>query len=570
MINTLIKIGNVIKNDKDGCIKQHPLIKDIYLNSTDKKKKDFKDYIVFKVDINTSDKTLKIHENDIPFYDFKNVLKFDTGGNNNPYIFGDFISNDNLDKKENDNHFEKISSNLKKLGGTDNPTLNIFSDLLCENIDLIKSIIGSHKKYALKFTIDGIEPLYIDGVVNAINKIYISNISEENNGNLILNKSLLGFFKTDELGLSQSPNFRENESYKNLSLTIEDLISLIYSVKIHELFYPIIDKFMLNIIPYYDGITYSIIEKIINKEYHSNYKNIIKKTIDDIENGLCDINLELDESFSMMNIFNKSVKDLDYDDLNVTFDLIFKLKGGNTMIDLSTIKNYRFHKILLINKNISLLKKELFGSKNFDIKYIFSSFYKIHDKFNIDKFNNQIYNYIHKIIIGEYCYSYTNDYNFIEKSCYIMMNDDEPNSKINYLIKQYKFIKYMDKNARNEDMIKITSESYLLGEMIGKYCKTYQKDRKNLVKFVKLFSGHLKHKGRNIKDVFVFFDEFQSKLELNKCKFYTEDLIKINNMWKNFENIKFESFYFMRGYITAHHEYIIVDEKESEINSVSI
>ena len=146
MINTLIKIGNIIKNDKNGCIKQHPLIRDFYLNSTDVKKKDFKDYVVFHIEINTLDKTLKIDENDIPYYDFKNVLKFDTGGNNNPYIFGDFISNDNLDKKVNDNHFEKISLNLKKLGGSDNHKLNIFSELLTENIDLIKSIIGSHKK----------------------------------------------------------------------------------------------------------------------------------------------------------------------------------------------------------------------------------------------------------------------------------------------------------------------------------------------------------------------------------------------------------------------------------------
>jgi hypothetical protein len=553
MINTLIKIGDLIKNDKNGCVEQHPLVKTFILNSDNKKFKDHKDYVVFHINVDTINKTLYFEDNDIPYFDFKNVLMFDTGGKSYPYIFGDFISNVKCDKKENKNYIHKISSNIKDLGGSENTIINIFADILTENIDIINSKIKNIKQYAIKFTIDGAEPLHIDGVVDAINKIYISNITTTKNGNLILNKSLLCFYKTNER-LSQSPNFNEDEAYKNLSLTMDQLISLIYSVKVHEKLYMLIDKYMINIIPYYNGITYDVISKIISGEYTNNYKNIISKTIEDAENKLCEFNTELDDSFSVMNIFSKSIKDLEYDELDVSFDIIFKILGSNTVVDISTIRNYRFHKIILINNNISLLKNQLFDC-DVNIKQIFTQFYKIHEKYNIDKWNSVIFEYIQKILTGDYHYSHINDRVFTEKCCYIMMNVDKPSFKINELIKQYKFIMYMDENAKKEDMIKIESDSYVLGEMLGNYCKTYQNDRKNLVKFVKLFNGHINQKSRKLTDVFNFLHTFQSKLEMNKCKFNKDELNKINELYMKLLNSKLDSFYFMRGYITSHYTY---------------
>jgi len=506
MINTLQRIGNIIRNDSVGRVKYHPLISSIDI--TDKNNKKIQ-YDVYEIYVDTINKTMSIPLL-IPSTSFK-VLKYDVGGKNFPYIIGNFECV-NTGKKT-DNKILSCLNNIKTLNITDS-LFEDYANIIDNNSVCIKNIIDNVQigdGIIFNIKINGQE-FYDDiNIMNVIDDTYINNITTSNtNNNLLLTNSLFGFFNTNKK-ISQCPNFSFDESDKSFFLNKSLLNDLIYSVKFHstKLKY-IINDYMFTYLPNFESLTYDILDnQITNKTLNSVVSNIsssrsntMTPCIDDLLN--CGLN----------GLITSSIKD------EVSFDIIFKLKGGNTTSDILLLRNFKLTKLEKLNDKVYGINKKLNSNDyQYNIKYAFEKFFKKETETKTKSYGSFIVKWIIEIFQDNY---YTNTFLktiLIQKIEYSIRNNSEIRditNEYNNITKNYKFLKYMEKNGENEEMKNMNSDSYKLGNQLGEFCKTWQKDRKNLVKFIQNFNGQISRRIRSLKDVNVFLSDFCQRLEINK------------------------------------------------------
>jgi hypothetical protein len=575
MLDTLKKIGEVVKNDSIGRVKYHPLIRKLIVNN---KKKS---YICYNIDINTKNNSIKINKNPIPLDEIL-VLKYDVGGNTFPYLIG-AIENTNHVKF---NTYMKSRENMDSLGIKDTLMLQV-ADIINDNISAIQAFEASVtistplSVVIINFTIDGIEFHAYTNILDAVDEAFINNISNPSKDNpkyVLLQNTLLGIFKTSGK-LSQSANLSFVESYKSLPITKVDLNNLLYSVKFHESIIGgnIVGDYYLTFLPRFTKMNYQTLDDFMNirmEKYDATTMSVEKAKYAQRNNEpLFNKPLTIAEKVAL-----KKAGKLNKPELN--FDLIFKLKGGNSTQDISLISNLNISKIEQINQRIIDAQKAVSGIFPYttSLAYSFYSFLKKPEKSDAKEYNTFIIKNIINIINDNYYGNTMLDDIFIERMEYHIRNleESEITKQYTHLITKYKFLRFMETKGKQNYSSIINSGSYKLGYELGMFSSTYQKDRKNLVKFINIFNGYISKRIINMEDVMTHYNEVQSRLVINGCENYPNKFLKAfhslsTDVQNGTEDFDMQRFIF--GYFDAQYSYKgksnggVATESESETES---
>ena len=430
MINTLEKIGEIIKNDTNGRIKFHPLFKTLEKETPqfDKKgvlKKPKKTFQYFKVNVNTLTKKVELINDgeELPF-ESCTFLKYDIGGKYFPYLIGNYeildlakarnnkismCSQNNIENLNNiiiERKKEKISNeeieNIKKYHY--NKMIYDYSIIINDNMSIFDTIIS--KKIAestliINITINNKEFYEYSEIMDYIDKLYLGEITMRKNGNIILKNSLFSFFKTSpKQNMSQSPNFSFVDSYKSFNLSMEKLNNLLYSVKFHENNTKYVcGDYVMKYLPKSDSLTYKILEKQFSYKKGDVLK-IVAKEQTEIKEEISD-NEPIEELLKGDDIFNFGIdcKDFNIKD-NVIFDIIFKLNGGKTTNDILYLSNFHISNLEKLNNKIINIRKILSeDNMRYDtsIKYSFENFFKKAKSRDCKEYSSFIFNWIIEI-----------------------------------------------------------------------------------------------------------------------------------------------------------------------------
>ena len=114
----------------------------------------------------------------------------------------------------------------------------------------------------------------------------------------------------------------------------------------------------------------------------------------------------------------------------------------------------------------------------------------------------------------------------------------------------------METNGINKEQNNEESQSFLLGKELGKFCQTWQDDRKNLEHFVQNFNGQISRHIKTLYDVNKHYISFLERLVRNKCNY-----INCNDFTERFDNFneKFDANLFIRGYLNAQYLFVKKD-----------
>ena len=590
MINTLEKIGEIIKNDTNGRIKFHPLFKTLEKETPqfDKKgvlKKPKKTFQYFKVNVNTLTKKVELINDgeELPF-ESCTFLKYDIGGKYFPYLIGNYeildlakarnnkismCSQNNIENLNNiiiERKKEKISNeeieNIKKYHY--NKMIYDYSIIINDNMSIFDTIIS--KKIAestliINITINNKEFYEYSEIMDYIDKLYLGEITMRKNGNIILKNSLFSFFKTSpKQNMSQSPNFSFVDSYKSFNLSMEKLNNLLYSVKFHENNTKYVcGDYVMKYLPKSDSLTYKILEKQFSYKKGDVLK-IVAKEQTEIKEEISD-NEPIEELLKGDDIFNFGIdcKDFNIKD-NVIFDIIFKLNGGKTTNDILYLSNFHISNLEKLNNKIINIRKILSeDNMRYDtsIKYSFENFFKKAKSRDCKEYSSFIFNWIIEIFQDRYYRNNLIDDMFIEKVGYCIRNTEYDNIKYEYnrILTNYNFLRLMEKNSVVKLNEETNTQTYILGEKVGKYCQVWQNDRKNIKKYVNIFNGFLSNKINKISDVCDYLSDMLQRLERNDSYFDKSEFTNINIFVENFSE-NFDKKLFIRGYLKSQYYFV--------------
>lgn len=551
MINTLEKIGSIIKNDSIGRVKYHPLIREF--NSFQKTT-----YHYYDIDVDTINDTLTYNNIDgnileVPLFDIQ-VLKYDTGGNNYPYLIGnyEYINNGKV-KTTSQNILSLCMNNIKNKGITNKLILD-FSSIINSNIVMLDSLVSSiplKEGIIIKFTINGKEFFEYRDILDEIDKIYCNDMCSTNdNGNLILKNSLYGFYNANKI-ISQSPNFSFNDSYKSLKIDLAKFSNLIYGVKFHENnIKPLIGNYNFIYLPNFDGLQYHHLDDLYERFENQKMANV---NFSKQSAKMKKLNNIIPYDF-IKDIFAHGFDIEPEIKSHVKFDIIFKLKGGQTTNDVLYLRNYNISVIEKLNDKIEHIKKVLSTNNhrcNLNIVWAFKQFFKFEGQTDSVGYNSFIFNWIVEFFQNKYHTNLLLDNVFIKKAEYIIRNEEEISKKYSYLLTNYKFLKFMETNGEKMEQKLMQSQSYLLGKAVGKYCSTWQEDRKNLKSYVQNFNGYISRNIKTLNDVQNYFNNITVRLERNKCKIYSD---RYSDIYNNF-NETFDVTFFIKGYFEEQYGY---------------
>jgi hypothetical protein len=238
----------------------------------------------------------------------------------------------------------------------------------------------------------------------------------------------------------------------------------------------------------------------------------------------------------------------------VKFDIIFKLKGGQTTNDVLYLRNYNISVIEKLNDKIEHIKKVL--SKNnhpciLNIVWAFKQFFKFEGQTDTVGYNSIIFNWIVQFFQNKYHTNLLLDNVFIKKMEYIIRNEEEISTKYSYLLTNYKFLKFMETNGEKMEQKLMQSQSYLLGKAVGEYSSTWQEDRKNLKSYVQNFNGYISRNIKTLNDVQKYFNDITLRLERNKCKIHSD---RYSEIYNNFNDV-FDVTFFIKGYFEEQYGY---------------
>lgn len=554
MIYNLEKIGRLIRENKIGRVKYHPLVRSFNLSGGVCNKIKYNRYLI---NIDTKNMTMSEPE-EVPLENVC-VLKYDIGGKNFPYLIGNFewINNN----KKTKNRIELCASNICSKNIEDDIFVKFYT-VIENNIDIINSLMETVKfgnGIILNIKIDNLEFYEIDEILDKIDKLYIYEMTKLSGNQLLLKNSLFSFFNSGEK-ISQTPNFNFENSYKSLYLTEEIINNLIYSVHFHNaLSKTIIGNYKLVYIPNYDELTYEVLDECLTNR-NETIKEIIKN-----KDKISKIASEQDIDY-LLNFGFQSLNDKE----SIFFDLIFQ-QEGQANVDLSIIKNYSLKNLEKLNNKIQYAKKES-GCNFYNLKKCFSSFFTISlpksDKKNEHKgqYDSKISYWILQIFQNKY---YKNNYlngMLIKKIEFIFRNEQENNIEYEYkkVLNEYKFLKFMEKNGMEKEMKILDSESYKLGIMLGVLSQVWQEDRKNLKRKVEIFNGLISRKIKTFGDVINRLNEVQEMLERNGSWYDKLNATKeYNDSITNFGE-KFNKDNFIMGYFYGLYKNNETNKEKSE------
>jgi hypothetical protein len=585
MKDTLRKIGAVVRNNPVGRLKYHPLIKKVSLVDAKSQR------LYYEIDVDTTTKSISINTEPLPVDDM-HILEFDKGGKTFRYFVGAMkllpLGAECVKIKNNKrvfNHFSYCKMNVEEHNITD-PLLLDYADALEQNSAAIESFINTlevqtkaecarreaHNKtakkdgklkpcgYVVNFTINGKEFYEYPELMDTIDQTFIDQISKpvvvKGVEYMILTNVLYGFFKTShDHNLAQTPDFSLDDSYKSFPITRSELADLLYGGKFHTAQENIVENFGLTFLPRMDNLSYDILDEFMNiRNAGSVDKSIVGKSKFIRENNEPLLNRPLRISDTIVKS-GKSKSD-------IQFDVIFKLKGGNTTQDLSLISNVNVSRLERLNNRIKEIQQEL-DTAPYTLSTGFIEFLKKPKKTDVKEYSSFILKWTMEIFNDRFYGNPLIDKVFIEKAEYIIRNEDEfLRSSYNRLLTNYKYLKYMQVKGKQVYQSIMDSASYKLGYELGLFCQTWQtshdNNRKNLVSVIKNYNGYMSRRVYNMTSVASFYNDIQSRLNRNSCKSYPR------NFMAQFEALddaitqkqdRFDTQKFILGYFNAQYTY---------------
>lgn len=550
MINKLEKLGEIVKKDRNGRVKYHPLIKDVIV--PEKKKKNDKNYKYYELNVDISKEELSVVAEDVPAFDIK-VLKYDVGGNTFRYLIGNYEFSKEIEKEkfnsplviENNFEFLKIKDSL----------FDSFAKSIINGRETIERILSNASPdcgVIINIKINNQEFYENQHILDIIDAVYMKDITDDVDGNILLKNSLYSFFGVyKDVTLSQGPNFSYKESFKSLRLTYEKLNNLIYGVCFHSenLKNIVSGKYAFVYVPYSDNLTYDMIDRRLGKKIYNNALSESNEDIQEMRNT--------DDSTPIEDLLNHGFNFNEKENHEqIYFDIIFKLKGKNVSSDLIVLRNYSITRIEKLNSKVSEIRKKL-GNYKTDINYSFVWFFKLNDSKELGAFGALIFKWIVEIFEEKYYENLFVDTTLIQKAEYIARNVSEHEVKFEYrkLLINYKFLRYMEKNGENKFLSELDTQSYKLGKELGLLCQTWQEDRENLRDYIKTFNGQISRRVRTLEDVDKFCVDFLQRLIINSCKeTWKYNYDKYVGVFNTF-NEKFNAYFFIRGYFDSQYSY---------------
>lgn len=571
MLDTLQNIGRIVRADKWGRIKNHPLLSTY---QTDKGKG--KTYIVHHIDVDTENR--KVNIKGIVNPDSVVVLRYDKGGNTFPYLIGPIVDIKKL------NHYHKCLENQLSLG-VENEQVLSFAYTIRNNREQIDAYLKGQdsSNIIIDFTINGRPFQEIEEVMDEIDRIYINDITEPipDSEYRLLSNSLLGFFKTSSKeSYAQSPGFDKWQSYKSMPVTVKDINGLLYSVKFHEHIRGgnLVGDFFITYLPNIKNIPYSFIERILEDLPSQSYDALAtkaKKIGDTRHQAPAEQPEEQEIDFTdpviaraklMERIIRESNAPVETPDIN--FDIIFKQKGGNTVMDVNLLSSVNITKIEQLNQRIREARQFASSGKRRYTDNLTSGFYWLFrnpTNKDIGPYKSFILKWVLEIFGESYYRNPLLTPTFIERVEYMLRNTAENGQSFAYesLHSHYKFLFFMQQNGKKQHDELLNSASYRLGVEMGHYCKVWQKDRRNLKSYITTLNGHLSQHVKTLEDVMEIFNEFTRRLFLNKA--YIGDPVNIAGFPKD---ETFDPQKFIYGYYEA--QLTFSSEKESKDESEEI
>lgn len=544
MIKTLERIGEIVRGNENGRVEFHPLFR-VYKEKKIKKPADT-DYTYYDIDISTETGVMTLNGDNghVPSLDAVRVLKYDVGGKTFPYIVGNY---EYVNRGKNtENKLSLCLSNITKLK-IQNELITNFGEVLNNNISVLNDIVNNIKLndgVIIQFTINNKNFYEYPEILDEIDTIYIDNMCEvTKDGKLLLKNSLYGFYNANSDGLMQSPNFKFNESYKSLNLTLESLKNLIYGVKFHENNCKyLVGDFKFIYLPNFENLKYCHLTSIYGHEKISESSD----NIQELKNSGVDDNF-IDIIFSHGFNIQDDIKHL------FKFNIVFKLQGGNTVNDVLSINNVNLTIIEDLNNKIKEIKRLLSNDRytcNYNILWAFKDFFKFDGQKDSKGYNTFIVQWIIQFFQKNYINNPFLDNILIKKSEKIIRNNTI-NNEYSKLITNFKFLRYMEANGKNKDDMVLNSQSYQLGKELGLFCSTWQDDRSNLVSFINIFNGQISRNIKTLNDVNKHYINTLERLIRNNCKIYTSGFTQKYNEF----NEKFNTISFIRGYFDAQYTY---------------
>lgn len=567
MLDTLQNIGRIVRANKWGRIKNHPLLSSYQI---DKGKGD--PYIVHHIDVDTVNR--KINIKGIVDPDDVIVLRYDKGGNTFPYLIGPIVGMKKF------NHYHKCLENQRALV-VENELVLAFAYAIEENkeqLDAYLKVQGGN--VIIDFTINGSPFQEIEEVMDEIDRIYVKDITEPipDSEYRLLSNSLLGFFKTSSKeSYAQSAGFDKWQSYKSMPVTEKDVNDLLYSVKFHEHIKGgnLVGDFFITYLPNIKNIPYSLIERMVEDIPSQPYDAVATKAkkVSDTRHQAPANQVEEEIDFTdpiiaraklMERLIRGSNAAIETPDIN--FDIIFKQKGGNTVMDVNLLSSVNITKIEQLNQRIRKAQQMVSTGRRKYTDNLTSGFYwlfRIPTNKDIGPYKSFILKWVLEIFNESYFTNPLLTPTFIDRVEYMLRNTSENGQSSAYesLRNHYKFLFFMQQNGKKQHDDLLNSGSYRLGVEMGNYCKVWQKDRRNLKSYVTTLNGHLSQHIKTLEDVMGIFNEFTRRLFLNKA--YIGDPVNIAAFPKE---ETFDPQKFIYGYYEAQLTYSSekVEEEKSE------
>jgi hypothetical protein len=524
MLDTLLDIGNVLRNSEVGKIRYHRYFKPALLN--DERKKTKVVYWSIPVDedfeIQFDKKSEIIDQNLIGNRLFYLTFKASETSPENKYLFGDISYGTDKDGKE--VGFYKMGNSEKKglfgkssFGRGDEdakqfagPLIEKFRASFESQKDEIENFLreqGQNQIVHLHFDFGGKHWYEFEDELKKINNALLGYFVEKQNDSLILRNFI---YKTLIAGDSSSPDFDYKNTFKTKAFKDEDeVLDLIYSLDYSRKASVSERDIKVVILPRGEHLTADDIIKFFERdnkysEQGERSKNLVAANV--VPTSQTDEISEADQLFSPV------VEDLPK---NITqFDFVFSKRGDKKDEDLLEISGVDRHFLHYINRNINRVKKSALleerrqlyptGDKRFWGYEIKRSFLNILGDVTKDKKKYQ--SHLFKVLPQIYSGSYHRDDvllpAFIEKVEYNTRNNEAGRiADYNLLKYDYYFLVSIRNNNGGKDMEEMkTSDSYKAGMLLGKMAQPLRREINSFEKnYVGLLSRRIADKQGLVK-----------------------------------------------------------------------
>lgn len=560
MINSVINMGNIIKNDNVAKKEYNIFVNyhNAYSYKYDTKTKTKKEkqeissfrYIVVDIDndsvsfddrdshpkiVKTIDFKLSTADKKSDYYLIGNIILKNKPTEEylkNKLIYPPTFKQSN--PTENEKKIRKLLDNnipntiIYKFRKTINNNIDIITDEILKvdtnNIAIIFEIKYNDSYY-------NFETIEIDEIYDILDDMYISNCKINNNYTFI--DQLYNMFNYNKY------NCINNKIMPDSSIPTyskDDFISLLYAYKYYNKNTIAIRDFNLAI-------------QILPQSEYLNFKDL---------NDLSEINpFDFNSICDKVNLFINQHQDNSLAisiPLDLKFDVYYRLKSDqNGYKNILSFYGIRYAKILELKDIINFAHNKVYDY-NISSYYFYNNLPLLYqDKGSNDRYKSLIIDILKNIYLTDFTVPSQAEHCLINNMQYYIHNYDENDIRnfFNKVFKTFKFFKTMEDVNYIENLS--MDKSFILGQKLAEYEAIWRNDRENLKKFSKNFKGSIKQKINSISNVIDYFTDITERLNRNNAYIHMETHMEISKIIK--ENISFNKNNFIFGYFDKVYSY---------------